>query len=112
MISATSTNTEKLLVSLTVTTAPLSDGSTRPADVEGDVKWELLEGDVTIEVVEGTGGKEAVITAGTANTVNRISIKADADLGEGVSEITEELVYTVTTAPAAGFGAAITVASI
>ncbi len=112
MISATSTNTQRLRVLLSINTAPLSDGSTRPAEVEGDVQWALLEGDVAIEVIEGTGGKEALITPGTANTVNRIGIKADADLGEGVSEISEEIVYTVTTAPAAGFGAVVTPESL
>ena len=98
MVPVTTTDEQKIAIRLAPVTA-----SGNPATLDGDVAFTVVEGDATVEVVDGTGGLEFYLVSGAANTVSRITATADADLGEGVREISEEFVYTVTGAEAAAF---------
>lgn len=92
-----------LRVTYGVVSRPDSQGNTQPASVDGDIKYDLLEGDVQIQVTPGTGGKEVLFITGAPNTLNRIRQYADADLGEGVRTIEDEIVLTVLQPEAEGF---------
>lgn len=107
MIAVSTDNEQKIKITLQPMTKGTSTDGPQPAQVDGDVSYEVTEGDATVEVVDGTGGKEAYLVSGSANTVNRIRVSADADLGEGVATIEEEVIYTVTQAGAAGLGATV-----
>lgn len=107
MIAVSTDNEQKIKLTFQPMTKGTSTTGPQPAEVDGDIAYEVTEGDATVEVVEGTGGKEAYLVSGSPNTVNRITVTADADLGEGVATIQEEVVYTVTQAGAAGLGASV-----
>jgi hypothetical protein len=97
MYPVTSTNEEKVTIVLNPTTA-----AGNPATVDGAPVWSIESGDATLEVA--ADGLSCVIISGAADVVNTISVTADADMGEGVSSISETIVYTVTAAQAAGLG--------
>ena len=96
-------NLSGVKVTYLVRSRPDSQGNTQPAEVDGDIQYELLQGDCQIVVEEGTGGKVVTFLSGSANTVNRIRQYADKIVGEGVENIEDEIVYTVTSAEAASF---------
>ncbi len=87
---------------ITVSLAPKTLGG-NDATMDGPVTWEQTEGDATIEVSED--GLSATIRSGEAGQVNRFNVSGDADLDEGTTTITEEIVVTVGKAAAVGFGA-------
>jgi len=98
MVSISTTNEEKVLVTLAPVTA-----AGNPAILDGAPKWGIAEGDCTLEVAED--GLSAYLVSGAANVINQITITADADLDEGeVREISETIVYTVVPAEAAAIG--------
>jgi hypothetical protein len=98
MFPITSTNEEKVLVSINPTTA-----AGNPATVDGVPTWTVVEGDATIEL--SGDGLSAYIISGSANVVNMIEVSADADLdAEEVRTITETIVYTVVAAEAQALG--------
>lgn len=98
MVSISTTNEEKVLVTLAPVTA-----AGNPAPLDGTPTWTVSEGDCTIEV--SADGLSAYLVSGSANVINQIVITADADLDEGeVREISETIVYTVVPAEAAALG--------
>lgn len=94
MLQITSTNEEKVPVVISPLTA-----AGNPAAVE-NVTFVVTEGDATVVVVDGTNF-EVVSGAGG---LSKITVTADADLGEGVVEISDEIEYFVTAAQASSFG--------
>lgn len=94
MLQITSTNEEKVPVMLDPKTA-----AGNPAQVQ-NVTFTVTEGDATVvvvdemnfEVVSGAGG------------LSKITVTADADLGEGVVELTDTIEYFVTAAQASSLG--------
>lgn len=94
----------------TLTLTPL-DAKGQPSQIEaGSLKVELVDGGATAEVLNDKqvffkhpdlGGEL------TATTV--YLVKGDADLGEGVVEISEEVTVIVTVPQAVGFGAEVVV---
>ena len=98
MFPITSTNEEKVLVSINPTTA-----AGNPATVDGVPTWTVTSGDCTLEVA--ADGLSAYIISGSANVANMIEVSADADLdAEEVRTITETIVYTVVAAEAQALG--------
>lgn len=98
MFPISSTNEEKVLLSLNPTTA-----AGNAAIIDGVPTWTVIEGDCTVEPSED--GLSAYVISGTANIVNIIEISADADLdADEVRTITETLIYTVVPAEAQSLG--------
>jgi len=86
MFPISSTNEEKVLVSINPTTA-----AGNPATVDGIPVWTVVSGDCTI--------------SGQPNVANLIEVSADADLdAEETRTITETIVYTVVAAEAQALG--------
>jgi anti-anti-sigma regulatory factor len=94
MLQITSTNEEKVPVSITPLTA-----AGNPAAVE-NVSWVVTEGDATVVVIDSTNVE---IVSGSGG-LSKISVSADADLGEGVVLISDEIEYFVTAAQASTLG--------
>lgn len=98
MFPISSTSEQKVLIVLNPTTA-----AGNPATLEGEPTWSLLEGDAVIEVQPG--GLSAYLVSGSANVVNQVEVKADADLDiDEVREISEIIVYTVVAPEAEALG--------
>lgn len=93
----TITNEEKVQVTL----APLT-AAKNPASLDGAPVWTVTEGDATLDVA--TDGLSAFLISGAANTNSKISVSADADLGEGVVTITDVIDLAVVQAMASGLG--------
>lgn len=92
----TTTSEEKILVTLNPVTA-----AGNPAQVDGTPSWVVVSGDATIE--PSTDGLSCYLISGTVgNSV--ITVTADADLGEGVREITDTIDYAVVSAEASSLG--------
>ena len=71
------------------------DSKGRPATVQGSPVWASSD-ETVLSVVAGSDGMSAKISTVAPGSA-RISVKADADLGEGVTEITgvsEDIVVT------------------
>ena len=88
-------NESKVLVTLAPKTA---SGNT--AEVE-NIEWNVVSGDATIEPSED-GLSCTLISGEVGNSV--IEVKADADLGEGVREITDTIDLAVVSAEASSLG--------
>jgi hypothetical protein len=100
-ILKTITNEQKIKITINPTTA-----AGNPAQVEeGSVKFEnTTEGsDVTVEAVEGEPNS-AYLVSGTNEGVANIRVSADADLGEGVATIEDNVTLTVVPATADTLG--------
>lgn len=105
MFPVTSNNLTNILIDVqarTIGTTENPEGL--PAEVDGDIQYEVLEGDATVVVTPGTNGKQALLVSNSPNQVNRIRMFADARIGTEVSLIEDVIIYTVTAAEAAGFG--------
>src|SRR5678816_1653915 len=77
---------------VTVTLNPKTDGG-RVAKLDGAPTWEVVSGNST--VTPGADGLSALIVSSDDPGDTQILVKADADLGEGVEEISEIcLLYT------------------
>jgi hypothetical protein len=94
MLQITSTNEEKVPVSI----APLTAAG-NPAAVE-NVNWVVTEGDATVVVVDANNVEFVSGTGG----LTKVTVTADADLGEGVVTLTDEVEYFVVAAQATTFG--------
>lgn len=95
MAFVVSTNEEKVAVTINPQTA-----AGNPAQVDGPFTLEVIEGDATTEVSEdGT----QYVSSGTPMT-NKVRLKADADMGEGVQNIEEIFDYIVVPAGASNLG--------
>lgn len=109
MFSVTSDNLTNILIDLEPRTAGTTENPEGlPAEVDGDIQYEVLEGDATVVPTDGTNGKQALLVSNNPNQVNRIRVFADARIGADVVLIEDEIVYTVTAAEAQGFGFAAT----
>lgn len=91
MFPITITNRQQVLVTLN------PDGA-----IDGVPTWEVLDGDST--VIPAADGKSAILRSSDTNGVTHIEIKADADLGSGVTEITETVELTVVDPQATNLG--------
>lgn len=93
----TITNEEKVQVTLAPTTA-----AGNPAILDGAPVWTVTEGDATLEVA--VDGLSAFLISGTANTNSKITITADADLGEGIVNLNDTIDLAVVPASANALG--------
>jgi len=73
-----------------------------PAEVQaGSVVFTVLNGDATVEL---TDNEKAPYIVSGANGVSQIEVTADADLGEGVTTISQVFDVVVIDPQATGFG--------
>jgi hypothetical protein len=93
------TITDEQKVNLTL--QPTTQGG-KPAQVDGVPTWEVTGGDATLEVA--ADGMSAYLISGAANTNSTIEVTADADLGEGMQEITDTIDLAVVAANASQLG--------
>ncbi len=93
----TITNEEKVQVTLSPTTA-----AGNPATLDGAPVWTVTEGDATVEV--STDGMSAFLVSGAPDTNSKITITADADLGEGVVSLEDTVDLAVVLASASVLG--------
>lgn len=89
------TSEEKILVTLAPKTA-----AGNPASVENPV-WSVTSGDATL--LPSEDGLSCELVSGAAG-INEIKVTADADLGEGVVEISSDITLAVTSPLAADLG--------
>lgn len=95
MLQVTSTNEEKVLITLNPTTA-----AGNPAAVE-NLTVTVDAGDATVVEVEANKSFYVVSGAGGLST---ITVTADGDLGKGVVTLTDTIEYFVTSAVASSLG--------
>lgn len=93
----TITNEQKIKLTLKPTTA-----AGNPATVDGAPVWAVIEGDATLEPAED--GLSCYLISGEANVNSKITVTADADLGEGVVAITDTVDLAVVPASASALG--------
>lgn len=72
------------------------------AKLDGKPTWEQVDGDASVEVSED--GLTATLVSGELPGESNFLVKADADLGEGVEEISESIKLIVTGAKATNLG--------
>ena len=88
-----------------ITVAPQTEGG-NPAEVDGDVLYEVVSGDATVEPVDGTGGKEAYLVSGESGVLSVVRVYADGDTSEAEAMIEDEISLTVIAPGAASLGVA------
>lgn len=93
----TITNEEKIQVVLSPVTA-----AGNPATVDGAPTWQVTEGDATLEV--SADGLSAFLISGAPEVNSKIVVTADADLGEGVVNISDTIDLAVVQASASTLG--------
>lgn len=93
----TITNEEKVLLTLAPKTAAGND-----ATLDGAPVWTVLEGDATLEVA--ADGLSCYLISGAADTLSKIEVTADADLGEGVVTLVDTVDLAVVQANASALG--------
>jgi hypothetical protein len=93
----TITNEQKIKLTLNPTTA-----AGNSATVDGAPVWAVIEGDATLEPAED--GLSCYLISGEANVNSKITVTADADLGEGVVSITDTVDLAVVPASASALG--------
>lgn len=93
----TITNEQKVSVTLT----PVTDAG-KPAKLDGAPAWTVLSGSSMITVA--TDGLSAVLTSADDPGTTEIQVSADADLGEGVQEISATISLIVVHANASNLG--------
>jgi len=76
--------------------------SGHPATLDGAPTWEVISGDSTVTAAED--GLSAMLVSGDNPGDTEFLVKADADLGSGVVEISDIIRLTVTGAQAASMG--------
>lgn len=84
-----------------VTLSPKTDTG-RPAKLDGSPSWTVISGNSTVQVADD--GLSALLVSADDPGDTEIMIKADADLGEGVEEISEVLKLMVAGATAKNLG--------
>lgn len=94
------TNEQKIPVTLAPVTA-----TGKPAPLDGQPTWEVTSGSATLEVAED--GRSAFLISGDEPGDSIIVVKADADIGEGVEEISDAIRLTVQGARAQSLGLSI-----
>lgn len=98
MLNIASTNEEKV----TVIATPLT-GQGRPAQVDGPLRVTVQSGSGTVEQ-DPAKPLEFKAVSGDAPGETVYLVEADADLGAGVTLISDTVVYAVAGAQAASFG--------
>jgi len=93
------TNEQMVRVKLT----PKTDTG-KPAKLDGKPTWEIISGDSTIEVDDDGLGANLISADLPGDT--EIIVKADADIGEGVEEISDIIKLSVVAATAKNLGIA------
>jgi hypothetical protein len=93
----TITNEQKVEVTLAPSTA-----AGNPATLDGMPTWEVTEGDATLEV--STDGLSAFLVSGAAGVNSKVTVTADADLGEGIVSLTDTIDLAVVLASASTLG--------
>jgi len=91
------TNEQQVVVTLN----PKTDAGKR-VEVDGVPAWEVVSGSSTVEPSED--GKSATLVSSDDPGDTQILVKADADLGEGVEEISEIIELQVAGATAKNLG--------
>lgn len=84
-----------------VTIKPKTDKE-KPASVDGKPTWEIISGNATITVAEDGFSADLVSADDPGDT--EVLVKADADLGEGVEEISDIIKLSVVGATAKNLG--------
>src|SRR5262245_28838673 len=97
MLEISITNEEKVKVTLTPVTA-----TGKPAKVDGVPSWEVVTGNSTVEPAEDGMSADLISSDDPGDT--DFLVKADADLGEGVTEISDIVRLAVAGAQAANLG--------
>lgn len=91
------TNEQKVRVTLMPVTA-----AGHPASLDGTATWEVISGNSTVEINADDNSAELISSDDPGDT--EILVKADADLGSGVTEISDVIRLTVLGAQAASLG--------
>lgn len=86
---------------VTVTLKPVTHAG-KPAKLDGSPAWTVTSGNALVTVSED--GLSAVLTSPDDPGVTEILVKADADLGAGIVEISDSIVLTVISAMATNLG--------
>lgn len=97
MLELTLTNEQQVRVTLAPKTA-----TGRPAQLDGKPTWDVVSGASTVVVDED--GRGALLVSADDPGDTQFLVKADADLGEGVEEISDIIKLTVQGARAASLG--------
>ncbi len=97
MLEINITNEQQVKVTLHPVTA-----TGKPAPVDGAPTWEIITGNSTVTAAED--GMSADLISGDDPGDTEILVKADADLGEGVVEISDIIQLHVAGAQAASLG--------
>lgn len=91
------TNEQKIKVTLT----PKTDAG-KPAQLDGVPTWEVISGDSTV-VAEPDGLSATLVSSDTPGDT-QILVKADADIGAGIEEISDVIKLSVVGASAKNLG--------
>lgn len=94
------TNEQKVPITLNITT-----DTGKPAKVDGAPAWVVLSGNSTLAVAEDGLSAEFISSDDPGDT--SVIVKADADLGEGIEEISDTFTGTVIGATAKNLGLAV-----
>lgn len=97
MIEVTISNEQQVLVTLKPVTA-----TGKPAKLDGKPSWTVAAGSSTLNVAED--GLSAMLISSNDPGTSEILVKADADLGEGVEEVSDTISLVVTGANAKSLG--------
>jgi len=100
MLNIQITNEQQVKVSL----APVTD-TKKPATLDGAPAWTTTSGNSQVVVAED--GLSATLVSSDEPGVTEVLVKADADLGTGVEEISENITLTVVSATAKNLGATV-----
>lgn len=96
-VSVKITNEQKVRVTL----SPVTDTG-KPAKLDGNPTWEVVSGNATVNAAEDGLSAELVSADDPGDT--QFLVKADADLGEGVEEISDVVTLNVVGATAKNLG--------
>lgn len=96
-VQTTITNEQKVTATLNITT-----DSGKPAKVDGVPTWEVIAGNST--VIAAADGLSAQLISSDDPGDTQIMVRADANIGEGVEEISDVIELSVTGASAKNLG--------
>jgi len=97
MLALKITNEQQIPVTLT----PKTDTG-KPAKLDGKPTWEVVDGEATVTVSED--GLSAMLISSDDPGDTEFMVKADADLGEGIEEVSDIIKLTVAGATAKNLG--------
>jgi len=96
-VSVSITNEQKVSVTLTPTT-----DTGKPAKLDGSPSWSVIDGNS--QVIVADDGLSALLVSSDDPGTTNILVKADADLGDGVEEISDTIQLVVVGATAKNLG--------